>query len=81
MASNKIKYKRTFANYQEQEHFVGIRGYSTRSKPLGGKIKQTIADFIVREITPSGEILSTYEEVDPQIPYRKGKDRGCRFPS
>ena len=79
MTENKIHYRHVFENYREQENFVGMKGYSTRSRPIGGKIKQNIADFIVREITPSGEILSTYEEVDPQIPYRRGKDHATLF--
>ncbi len=79
MGTKTFQYRKTFANYREQEHFVGISGYTTSTPPLGGKIKQTISDFIVREITPSGEILSTFEGDNPKIPYRAKLDRATLF--
>ncbi|MBD3354022.1 MAG: tRNA pseudouridine(13) synthase TruD [Candidatus Lokiarchaeota archaeon] len=41
------------------ERDVGINIYTTDTLGLGGIIKDTPSDFIVREITPNGEILTT----------------------
>jgi len=47
-------------NYQPHiEKFCGIEVYSTDTPPLGGEIKKNLSDFIVKEITPNGEILDT----------------------
>ena len=44
-----------------QRQQVGLECYVTDTPPLGGRIKADISDFIVREILPTGEILSTFE--------------------
>ncbi|MFX1519294.1 MAG: tRNA pseudouridine(13) synthase TruD [Promethearchaeota archaeon] len=36
---------------------IGLMGYITPQPGIGGRIKQLIEDFIVREITPDGKIL------------------------
>lgn len=45
--------------YDQMRRLVGIRGFTTDTPPIGGRIKEDIADFIVQEILPNGEILST----------------------
>jgi tRNA pseudouridine13 synthase len=61
------------------EAIVGISGYSTTTPPIYGQIKLDIADFIVREILPSGEILSTREKSENDYPFDKKKDRYTTF--
>jgi tRNA pseudouridine13 synthase len=63
----------------DPEKIAGIIGYSTNSPPLGGHIKADIADFIVREITNSGEMLSTHEKERVEIPFNSKRDRATLF--
>lgn len=61
------------------EEIVGIKGYSTSTAPIDGQIKNDIADFIVREIIPSGEILNTREKSENDYSFDKKKDRYTSF--
>ncbi len=63
----------------QQRLFVGIDGFCTTTPPIRGKIKEDIADFIVREITESGEVLSTYEKSTPAVPFQSPRDRYTLF--
>ncbi|MHA1977260.1 MAG: tRNA pseudouridine(13) synthase TruD [Candidatus Hodarchaeales archaeon] len=49
------------------EKQVGIRGHHSRFSGIGGTIKHSPQDFIVREIIPSGEILTTGKEIGEDI--------------
>ena len=64
-----------------QRHQVGLECFVTDSIPLGGSIKAEISDFIVREIMPSGEILSTFEneKSNSNQNFDPGKDRYTTF--
>ena len=69
------KYGSSINNYA----LVGIEGYTTPEvPPMSGAIKANIADFIVREISLSGEVLSTYEKERKYFRYSK-KDRFTIF--
>ncbi|MHA1776820.1 MAG: tRNA pseudouridine(13) synthase TruD [Promethearchaeota archaeon] len=57
--------------YYQMRKLVGIRGFTTNTPPIKGRIKEDIADFIVQEILPSGEILSTR----PTNQSKKNKNR------
>jgi tRNA pseudouridine13 synthase len=66
--------------FENEEKFVGMEGYSTQTPSFGGQIKLSISDFIVREITPNGEALTTWEKSDPIVSdYQYGKDRYTVF--
>ena len=64
-----------------QRHQVGLECHVTDTPPLGGRIKADISDFIVREILPSGEILSTFEneKSNSNQNFESGKDRYTTF--
>ncbi|MHA1855228.1 MAG: tRNA pseudouridine(13) synthase TruD [Promethearchaeota archaeon] len=64
-----------------QRQLVGLECYVTDTPPLGGRIKSNISDFIVREILPSGEILSTFEKPNSisASNFERGKDRCTTF--
>ncbi len=64
-----------------QRHQVGLECHVTDTIPLGGRIKADISDFIVREILPSGEILSTFENEKSNYNqnFESGKDRYSTF--
>lgn len=64
-----------------QRHQVGLECFVTDTIPLGGRIKAEISDFIVREIMPSGEILSTFEneKSNSNQNFEPGKDRYTTF--
>ena len=68
-------------NSISQRHQVGLEFFITDTLPLGGRIKAEISDFIVREILPSGEILSTYEneKSNSNQNFESGKDRYSTF--
>jgi len=68
------KYGSSVANYAQ----VGIIGHTTQTPPLYGAIKANIADFIVREVSMSGEVLSTYEKERKYFRFSK-KDRFTHF--
>ena len=53
------------------ENEVGIKGYILQFSGIGGIIKHSPQDFVVREIIPSGAILTTGEEI--------GEDSGGMF--
>ena len=60
---------------------VGLECFVTDTQPLGGRIKADISDFIVKEILPSGEILSTFENEKSKSNqnFEPGKDRHSTF--
>jgi len=60
---------------------VGLECFVTDTPPLGGRIKADISDFIVKEILPSGEILSTFEneKSNSNQNFEPGKDRHSTF--
>ena len=64
-----------------QRHQVGLECFVTDTIPLKGRIKAEISDFIVREIMPSGEILSTFEneKSNSNQNFESGKDRYSTF--
>ncbi|MHA1511683.1 MAG: tRNA pseudouridine(13) synthase TruD, partial [Promethearchaeota archaeon] len=64
-----------------QRQQVGLECFVTDTLPLGGRIKADISDFIVREILPSGEILSTFENEKSNYNqnFESGKDRYSTF--
>jgi tRNA pseudouridine13 synthase len=64
---------------REYEPFVGISEYSTSTTGIGGKIKADFADFIVREITPNRDTLSTREKNPNSVPFNRSKDRYTTF--
>ena len=68
------KYGSAINNYA----LVGIEGYTTQTPQMCGAIKANIADFIVREISLSGEVLSTYEKERKYFRFSK-KDRFTLF--
>ncbi|MHA1585020.1 MAG: tRNA pseudouridine(13) synthase TruD [Promethearchaeota archaeon] len=74
-----LKPDKTFSSYSAQEKYVGIEGYTTDTRRLGGYLKKDISDFIVREILPSGEILSTYDNESTDIPFIPKHDRATAF--
>ena len=56
---------RSFRNEKEIEQFVGIEAYAfPKYDGIGGKYKHSYKDFIVKEITKSGEILTNSDEED-----------------
>jgi len=42
---------------QRIEEFIGISGYASQTKGIGGRIREKVEDFIVEEITPEEKIL------------------------
>ena len=57
---------------KDHEKYVGIEEYSTDTEPVGGSLKKSIADFIVREIQTNGRVLSTFDN-DTNQPYFDSK--------
>ncbi len=57
----------------------GIEGHTTSTIPINGIIKSEISDFIVREITLSGEILSTHEKDVANTHFNPKRDRATIF--
>ncbi|TFG20434.1 MAG: tRNA pseudouridine(13) synthase TruD [Promethearchaeota archaeon] len=54
---------RRFQNQKEIEKFVGIKAYAfPECDGIGGVYKHRHEDFIVKEITKSGEILTNYDD-------------------
>ncbi len=78
MAHNPINQKLSSISQRQQ---VGLECYVTDTPPLGGRVKADISDFIVREILPSGEILSTFEneKSNSNQSFEPGKDRYTTF--
>ncbi|WP_457556740.1 tRNA pseudouridine(13) synthase TruD [Candidatus Harpocratesius sp.] len=61
--------------YDQMRRFVGIRGFTTDTPPIGGRIKEDIADFIVQEILPNGEVLTTRESFSQDLTFTTS----CKF--
>jgi tRNA pseudouridine13 synthase len=68
-----------YDQFKKLEKSIGIECYSTSTSPIGGIIKSDLADFIVREILPSGEILRTYEQNHAEIPFNSKDDKYTHF--
>ncbi|MHA1612769.1 MAG: tRNA pseudouridine(13) synthase TruD [Promethearchaeota archaeon] len=64
--------------YDLMRKSAGIDGFTTTTPPIGGRIKENIADFIVQEIMPNGDVLSTRETYNPDIPFGN-RNRVTRF--
>lgn len=58
--------------HEAYENQVGIQIYATSTPGIGGVLKRRVSDFIVREITPRRQVLSTTEvrqrSVSPPLP-------------
>ena len=64
--------------YDLMRKSAGIDGFTTTTPPIGGRIKENIADFIVQEIMPNGDVLSTRETYNPDVPFGN-RNRVTRF--
>ena len=64
---------------EKQRKGCGISGYTTNTPPINGVLKSEISDFIVREITMSGEILSTHEKEMANTQYNPRRDKATIF--
>lgn len=64
--------------FKQMRRFAGIEGFTTDTPPIGGRIKEDIADFIVQEILPNGDVLSTRETYNPDVPFGS-RNRTTRF--
>ncbi|UYP48265.1 putative tRNA pseudouridine synthase D [Candidatus Lokiarchaeum ossiferum] len=64
---------------EKQRKRCGISGYTTSTTPINGILKSEISDFIVREITLSGEILSTHEKEMANTHFNPRRDKATIF--
>ena len=76
--NNNIDFKNN--DEKEVEKFVGIDNYSTASiKGIGGVYKYNFKDFIVKEITSTGQILDIKEDYPPPTFSENSKNRYTTF--
>ncbi len=54
-------------NPNQLENQVGIEGYQLQYSGIGGDIKQYPEDFLVQEIIPDGQILTTGKEIGTDV--------------